>query len=189
LGFLRNQVRKMMSVLMAVGSGHEDAAVIDRMLDVELTKRIPEYSNVRAEKLMLADVGFLDSDICWRFDEESLRESAQILAERSSRYGDKAELLRSMYESSVKLNNSEAPDSLDRRITLSTANALSQSCFDEPRMDNQKWIKFTDVSSTLEEKKESVARTKLRNLMSKGRYQIAVQQNNHNDELNEDGTK
>ena len=94
-----------------------------------------------------------------------------------------------MYESSVKLNNSEASDSLDRRITLSTANALSQSCFDEPRMDNQKWIKFTDVSSTLEEKKESVARTKLRNLMSKGRYQIAVQQNNHNDELNEDGTK
>lgn len=56
--FLWHQVRYMATVLFLVGLGREDVSVVDQLLDVQKTKRKPQYEMAPDEPLVLWRCGF-----------------------------------------------------------------------------------------------------------------------------------
>lgn len=68
-GFLYHQVRYMMSVLILIGMGLEDASVIDHLLDIEKTPRRPQYGLCAEYPLVLYDCKF--KNLSWKISENA----------------------------------------------------------------------------------------------------------------------
>lgn len=63
--FLWHQVRCMVAVLFLIGEGHEEAGIIDEMLDVARNPRKPQYKMAREAALVLYECFFDDGDLDW----------------------------------------------------------------------------------------------------------------------------
>lgn len=68
-GFLYHQVRYMMSVLILIGMGLEDACVIDDLLDIKKTPRRPQYGLCSEYPLVLYDCKF--ENLKWNTSENA----------------------------------------------------------------------------------------------------------------------
>ena len=154
-----------MAVLTWVGSGYVEASFIDELLDIERTPRKPSYDLSAAVNLTLVDCAYEPDALHWRWDDDVLASTAQIIADQFVDYAVKAEVLRHMYsEVKGRIKDEVLRDSCSK--TLAAASLGSR--FFDMTLDYEN-------SKTIEEKQKGFERRRVRKLIHRGSYQRAAE--------------
>jgi len=168
-GFLQNQVRKMMSVLCSVGSGHETGDVVERLLDIERTPRPPQYVMCEPHKLVLSGCEYEEGvDVSWRVDEDSLRDCMRIISRRFDNVATKASVLKHMY---LKVAAYQTNNALSSNLLFEGGYELSTSVLPEGRHLDSLNIDGSEAS-TLDEAKDKFAKRNINKELKKGNHHI-----------------
>ena len=154
----------MMGLLIWVGQEKLKPSVIDRMLDVENSPRQPSYDVVVAENLTLIDCQYDTSDICWRWDDAALTDSAKHLGSMYSKAAARAEVLRHMYDSVVS-----------RIRGRDHVKVAAEGLVDSILPSTIGYLGYDELSRTVEEKQNTIKKRRVRSLINKGAYRRAVE--------------
>jgi len=172
-GFIYKQIRKMMSILALVGTKTITPQTVVNMLDVENYLRCPTYHAASPENLIFTEAQYDPGDVCWRYSEGSVNESAAVIAERYSKHAIKSSVLRKIYENiSSQIPATERPAIVNEGILKSVFSVDSN------------YLEFSEEGgTTLKEKKTKVEEKQIRTKLRRGWYDRAsdmIQKNNEN---------
>lgn len=173
-----------MAALTWVGAGRMQPSYIDELLDVERTPRKPSYDLMTPTNLSLIDCSYDPENLHWRWDDEMLSSTAEIIADQYVDHAVKAEVLRNMYEDVTKKLK-------DDGLREMCNDHFAASSFGSKLLELD--LSFEN-SKSIEEKQKSYEQREVRNLMHKGFYSRAArlfdEQNNNveNDEVSSNET-
>jgi len=163
----------MMSILALVGTKTITPQTVTNMLDVENYQRCPTYHAASPENLVFTEAQYDPDDVCWRYCEGSVNETAAVIAERYSKHAIKSSVLRKIYENiSSQIPATERPAIVNEGILKSMFSADSN------------YLEFSEEGgTTLKEKKTKVEEKQIRTKLRRGWYDRAsdmVQKNTEN---------
>ena len=168
-----------MGILMYIGMGFAKPEMIDELLDIEISPRKPRFDIASAVHLALVDCDYESSDISWRWSDDALSDTAEILAENYALYSAKAEILRHMFT-----------DVKSKIVDENIAN-MCQAGFLRGIVnpDPSDFTRFElESTKTIAEKQTTSKRRQVTRLMNRGRYLSAAQlRHEHLQEVSSEG--